>query len=97
LHHIIQKRQTAGLAFYVAFIDGLAKEFFPEISIAFQEFAKSKDWRIIEQAVKDGYQTAQKHAVLLLDTYRDGVKKDDLEWAETQIQKRLLGKYIKKP
>jgi hypothetical protein len=97
LHHIIQKRQTAGLAFYVAFIDGLVKEFFPEISVAFQEFAKSEDWRIIEQAVKDGYQTAQKHAVLLMDTYRDGVKKDNLEGAATEIQKRLLGKYIKKP
>ena len=97
LHHIIQKRQTAGLAFYVAFIDGLVKEFFPEISVAFQEFAKSEDWCIIEQAVKDGYQTAQKHAVLLMDTYRDGVKKDNLEGAATEIQKRLLGKYIKKP
>ena len=48
-------------------------------------------------AVKDGHQTAQKHTVLLLDIYRDGVKKDDLEWAETEIQRRLLGKYIKKP
>jgi hypothetical protein len=96
LHHIIQKRQTAGLAFYVAFIDGLAKEFFPEISIAFQMFANSEDWGIIEQAVKDGHQTAQKHTVLLLDIYRDGVKKDNLEWAETEIQRRLLGKYMKK-
>ncbi len=96
LHHIIQKRQTAGLAFYVAFIDGLAKEFFPEISIAFQMFVKSGDWGIIEQAVKDGHQTAQKHTVLLLDIYRDGVKKDNLEWAETEIQRRLLGKYMKK-
>ena len=97
LHHIIQKRQTAGLAFYVAFSDGLAKEFFPDISIAFHKFAKSEDWRIIEQAVEDGYQTAKKHTMLILDIYRDGVKKDNLEWAETEIQKRLLGKYIKKP
>jgi 5-methylthioribose kinase len=97
LHHIIQKRQTAGLAFYVAFIDGLAKEFFPEISIAFQQFATSEDWCIIEQAVEDGYQTAQKHTILILDIYRDGVKKDNLEWAGTEIQKRILGKDIKKP
>ena len=97
LHHIIQRRHTAGLAFYVAFIDGLAKEFFPEISIAFQKFAKSEDWHIIEQAVADGHQTAKKHTMLILDIYRDGVKKDNLEWAQTEIQKRLLGKYIKKP
>ena len=97
LHHIIQERQTAGLAFYVAFIDGLAKEFFPEISIAFQEFARSEDWQIIEQAVADGYQTAKNHTNLLLDIYRTGVKKENLGWAETEIQKRILGKYIKKP
>jgi hypothetical protein len=96
LHHIIQKRQTAGLAFYVAFIDGLAQEFFPEIKIAFQMFAGSGNWHIIEQAVADGNQTAQKHTTLILDIYREGVKKDNLEGAEAEIQKRLLGKYIKK-
>jgi hypothetical protein len=95
LHHIIEKRQTAALAFYVAFIDGLAKEFFPEIKIAFQMFTGSGNWQIIEQAVADGYQTAKKHTMLILDIYREGVKKDNLEWAETEIQKRLLGKYIK--
>jgi len=95
LHHIIQKRQTAGLAFYVAFIDGLAKEFFPQISIAFQMFVKSGDWGIIEQAVEDGNQTVQKYTMLLLDIYRDGVKKDNLDWAEAEIQKRLLAKYKK--
>jgi hypothetical protein len=95
LHHIIKKRQTAGLAFYVAFIDGLVKEFFPQINIAFQLFIKSGDWHIIEQAVADGNQTARKHTMLLLNIYRDGVKKDNLKWAEKEIQKRLLGKYMK--
>ena len=96
LHHIIKKRHTAGLAFYVAFIDGLTKEFFPQISIAFQMFVRSGDWRIIEQAVEEGNRTAQKHTNLLLEIYRDGVKKDNLEGAAAEIQKRLLGKYIKK-
>ncbi len=97
LHHIIQERQTAGLAFYVAFIDGLAKEFFPQIGLAFQEFARSDDWHLIEQAVADGYQTAKNHTILILDIYREGVKKNNLKWAETEIQKQILGKYIKKP
>jgi hypothetical protein len=96
LHHIIQQRQTAGLAFYVAFIDGLAKEFFPEISIAFQKFIRTENWGVIEQAVAQGYQNAQTHTMLILDIYRDAVKKDDLGHAEKEIQKRLLGKYIKK-
>ncbi len=96
LRHIIQQRQTAGLAFYVAFIDGLVKEFFPEISIAFREFVASGDWRLIEQAAADGYLTAQKHTMLVMDIYGDGLKKGNLPWAETEIQKRLFGKYIKK-
>lgn len=96
LHHIIQKRQSAGLAFYVAFIEGLAKEFFPEIGIAFQEFAGSEDWRAIEQAVAQGYQNAQKHTHMILDIYRLGRDKGDLEWSEVEIQKRILGKYIKR-
>ena len=96
LHHIINERQTAGLAFYVAFIEGLAKEFFPEISIAFQKFAGSEDWRVIEQAVAQGYQNACKLADLILDIYREGRDKGNLNWSERQIQKKLLGKYMKK-
>jgi hypothetical protein len=96
LHHIIEERQTAGFALYVAFIEGLAKEFFPEIGIAFQEFARSEDWRVVDQAVAQGYQNARRHTGMILDIYQDGVKKDDLEWAEAEIQKRILGKYIKK-
>jgi hypothetical protein len=96
LRHIIQERQTAGLAFYVAFIDGLAKEFFPQIRLAFLEFMKSEDWRVIEHAVAEGYQAAKHHTSLILDIYREGVKKENLQWAETEIQKRVLGKYIKK-
>ena len=97
LHHIIQERQTAGLAFYVAFIDGLAKEFFPQITIAFQEFINSEDWHLIERAVADGYQTAKSHTILILDIYHEGLKKENLQWAEKEIQKQILGKYIKKP
>jgi hypothetical protein len=97
LHHIIQERQTAGLAFYVAFIDGLVKEFFPQIRLAFQGFIESEDWRVIEQAVAEGNQNAQKQTSLILDIYRDGVKKDNLQWAEKEIQKQILRKYIKKP
>jgi hypothetical protein len=95
LNHIIKEGQTAALGFYVAFIDGLAKEFFPEIRTAFQEFARSENWQIIEQAVADGYQTAQKHTRLILDIYHEGFQKEDLEWAAAKIQKQLLGKYMR--
>ncbi len=96
LRHIIQARQTAGLAFYVAFIEGLVKEFFPEIGVAFQEFAGSEDWGVIELAVAQGYQNARKHTYLILDIYREGRDKGNLDWSEVEIQKAMLGKYIKR-
>jgi hypothetical protein len=96
LQHIINERATASLAFYVAFLDGLPHEFFPEIQASFQEFTRTKDWNLIVAAVSDGYTTATRHAGLIMDLYRKGIRKNDLKWAEAQIQKSLLGKYIKK-
>jgi hypothetical protein len=96
LHHIVKERSTASLAFYAAFLDGLAKEFFPELPAAFQEFMQTNDWGTIDQALAIGYKTAAGHAGLIMDLYREGAHKNDLKWAEAQIQKRLLGKYAKK-
>ena len=95
LHHIVRERKTAALAFYVAFLDGLLKEFFKELPAAFEEFTKTDDWGAIEQALAGGNQTAARHAGLIMDLYREGVDKNDLKWAEVQIQKRLLRKYAK--
>jgi len=95
LHHIVRERNPAALAFYAAFLDGLAKEFFPELSAAFQEFMQTNDWRTIEQALASGSRTAAEHAGLIMDLYRQGIRKKDLKWAEAQIQKHLLGKYMK--
>ena len=96
LQYIIAQHQTAGLAFYVAFIDGLVREFFPEIRSAFEDFAKSQDWRVIERAVDQGYRNARKNTVLILDIYRQSIEKDNLKWAEKEIQQQVLGKYVGK-
>jgi len=96
LRHIINARATASLAFYVAFLDGLPKEFFPEIQASFQEFTRTNDWDLIVEAVSNGHAAATQHAGLIMDLYREGVRKNDMKWAETQIQKSLLGKYTPK-
>ena len=70
--------------------------FFPEIRSAFNDFTESRDWRVIELAVEEGYRNAQKNTALILDIYREGVEKDTLDWAEKEIQQQVLGKYIKK-
>ncbi len=82
LQHIVRQRNTAALAFYVAFLDGLPKEFFPELPAAFQQFAQTEDWSIIDIAVTSGYRTAKKHAGLIMDLYREGTDKCDLKGAE---------------
>jgi hypothetical protein len=92
LRYIMKKRRTASLAFYAAFLDGLAKEFFPELLTSFQQFTRSRDWGLIDQAVSSGYNRAQKHATLITDLYLEGVGRNDQKWAETEIQKCLLGK-----
>jgi hypothetical protein len=92
LRHIVKERETASLAFYAAFLDGLPKQFFPELLTSFQMFTQTGDWGIIDQAVSSGYNTAKKHAVLITDLYQEGVRKNDKKWAETEIQKHLIGK-----
>jgi hypothetical protein len=92
LQYIIREQKTASLAFYAAFLDGLAKKFFPELLTSFQEFTQTGDWKVIDQAVSSGYKTAEQHAGLITDFYQEGVRKNDNKWAETEIQKRLLGK-----
>jgi hypothetical protein len=96
LQQIIKDRNAAALGFYVAFLDGLMKEFFPELPSTFQDFTQTRDWHKIERAVMAGHQTAAGHASLIMNVYHEGVEKKDLPWAERQIQKRLLGKYSKK-
>ena len=92
LQFIIREQKTASLAFYAAFLDGLAKKFFPELLTSFQEFMQTNDWGVIDQAVSSGYKTAKKHAALIMDLYREGVRRNDKIWAGTEIQNRLLGK-----
>ena len=96
LRNIIKERKTASLAFYTAFIDGLSKEFFPELQISFRQFTQTGKWDIIDQTVARGYNTAKKHAELITLLYQEGVRNNDMKWAEAEIQKRLLGKYMKR-
>ena len=96
LRYILHERKTASLAFYVAFLDGLAKEFFPELPSSFEEFTRTRNWEVIGHAITSGHKTATEHAGLITELYQEGLIKNDLKWAEVQIQKRLLGKYTKK-
>ena len=90
LRHIADEGKAASLGLYVAFFDGLRKELFPELSEAFKEFARTHNWQVIEKAIATGYQTAKGYAELLSNIYQKGKVKNDMNWAEKEIENRLL-------
>jgi hypothetical protein len=90
LRYIIRQRKTASLALYVAFLDGLRKALFPELGEAFRQFAKTGNWRIVEEARMSGYDTASHYAQLISRIFREGRESRTLAWVEKEIQQQLL-------
>jgi hypothetical protein len=90
LRYITRQQRTASLALYVAFLDGLRKELFPELGEAFRQFVKTGSWRIVEEARMSGYDTARHHAQLISRIFRQGRENHTMEWVEKEIQAQLL-------
>lgn len=90
LQYIARERKAASLAFHVAFLDGLVKELFPEIIKAFQEFMKTGNWALIEQAISIGFSTAKYYAQTISAIFRRGKEKGDTKEAQKEIERRLL-------
>jgi len=91
LRYITQTRKTTSLAFYVAFLEGLTKELFPEIMDAFGEFTHNGKWDGIAQATAAGYNTARYYAEAVSDIFQTGMQKNDRKWIEKEMGARLLG------
>jgi hypothetical protein len=90
LRHIAREDKAASLGLYVAFVGGLTKELFPELTEAFQDFIKTRDWKVIGRAISAGFDTAKHYAESLCRIYRTGREKKDPEWAAAEIEKQLL-------
>ena len=90
LRYFIRERKAAALAFYVAFIDGLAKVLFAELVASFTEFARTENWTIMENAVNAGYYKAKNYAEKIIVLFETGKQKRDKDWAKRQIQKQLI-------
>jgi hypothetical protein len=90
LQDIINRKDAAALGLFVAFFDGLGKEFFPELPVAFQLFTTSGDWQVIEEAAEAGRRTARKHAETMTTVFREGQNRQDLQWAAEEIKTRLF-------
>jgi len=90
LQYIIRNQKAASLAFYVAFLDGLAKELFVGLPEAFSEFSRTYDWCILEETVSEGYRTFKSYADSMSAIFREGQERDDMEWTEKEMGKSLL-------
>jgi hypothetical protein len=88
--YITRERKTASLALYVAFIEGLTKELFPELRKAFKGFVQTHDWDSIEQAVSAGYDRAKQYAETIINIHQEGKQKNDNKWVEDKIATDLL-------
>ena len=95
LCHLIRNRKAAALGFYVAFQDGLLKELFPELRTAFRDFTKTRNWRIIEEAVATGYRNAKNFTEKIVHIFQAGKQKRRMQWAKNEIERHLLGKINK--
>jgi hypothetical protein len=56
---MIHDRNEALLVAYMAFLEGIRKEIFPEMARAYEGFSGSGDWSLIEGARCDGYARAE--------------------------------------
>lgn len=90
LRHIIRKGRAVSLGFYNAFLDGLAKELFPEMTDAFRGFTQTRNWSGIEQAVDAGYNTGKDYAETISGIYKEGKQKNNMDWVKDEITKCLL-------
>jgi hypothetical protein len=60
LKEIIDARNMPRLCLFVAFMDGIRREVFPEMRDAYQQFQEAKDWSVIECARVEGYHKAER-------------------------------------
>ncbi len=90
LPYIVEERKKASLGFYVAFLDGLRKELFPEILKAFHEFMEKEEWHIVEEAVSTCRTRVMGYAQTMSDIFQAARNRDNMKWGEDQIEKTLL-------
>jgi hypothetical protein len=74
LKAIFENGNRARLLLFLAFLDGIRRQIFPEIREAFRHFAESGNWSHIEAARKDGYRRTanlQSGVIALWRAHRD--------------------------
>lgn len=89
LRHIIDEKNRAALAFYVAFLRPFTRLMFPEILRAFHRFQKSHDWNLIENARNQAKATFHGRAATLVAIHQEH-RHRGVEWAKEKILEQCI-------
>lgn len=90
LAFIIRGRKAASLGFFTAFLEGLARELFPEIQEAFSEFKECGDWGLIEAAKATGYKRVSEYAGRITHIHLEAKRTKDESWAKKELTEKFL-------
>jgi len=71
LRTIFREENENLLLLYVALLDGIRKDLFPEMMDAFREFRETQEWSLIEDARKAGYRKAVDLRNTVISYWRD--------------------------
>lgn len=96
LHHFSTCHDKAGLGFYMAFSSGLVPVLFGELKTGFEAFIRSGDWHEIERTTRSVHRKAAAYTREVLDLYATGLKKQDLAWTQSAIEKTLYARGVPK-
>jgi hypothetical protein len=72
LTHIIQNKKAGSLGFYVALLNGYRKMIFPGMTPAYEEFAETGNWDLIEKARIEGHGRVREYTGQLKRMYKKG-------------------------
>jgi len=72
LRRIVQEEDENLLFLYVAMLDGIRKDLFPDIRKAFGEYRHTKKWQVIEEARQCGYKRAAEMKYAVIAYWREG-------------------------
>jgi len=71
LRTIVREENENLLLLYVALLDGIRKDLFPEMMSAFREFRETREWSLIEEARKAGEKKAIDLRNTVISYWRD--------------------------
>jgi hypothetical protein len=97
LSYLIQCKETAGLGFYIAFLQGLTSCLFSELPMAFSGFMSDLDWTHMAAAATAARRKAEEYSLEIMDIYAQGRLHDNTAQVKTAIEatmrrRGLLGK-----